>query len=359
MALDTIDGASTGAQDRALTTGAVASQPAVVTQVSKTSIAVGGTLTDAATLTGSAGTVTGTVDFQLCSGTTTGCPQGTGTTFQSAVPLVSGSATSAPFGSNLGPGNYCIGLVYHNDGNSFYSDTYSGSATGECFTVTRATPAITTSLSANPIPVDTSASDTATLTGASANAGGTVDYRYYGSLSGCQADATAFPVTAPTGGTDVGTVTVTSGSVPNSNAVTFHNAGTFYWAAFYSGDLNNAAAASGCSTELLVVNQATPSITTAQHLIPNDDATISGASSNAGGTITFKLFSPSDATCANTPAFTQTVNVSGNGTYKTTNTAFVASDVGTWRWQVIYSGDSNNVSTNSACGVENFSITNG
>ena len=29
----------------------------------------------------------------------------------------------------------CVGLTYHNDANSFYSDTYSGSATNECFTV--------------------------------------------------------------------------------------------------------------------------------------------------------------------------------------------------------------------------------
>ncbi|HEX9520169.1 MAG TPA: hypothetical protein VF940_28825 [Streptosporangiaceae bacterium] len=37
---------------------------------------------------------------------------------------------------------------------------------------------------------------------------------------------------------------------------------------------------------------------------------------------------------------------------------FVASDEGTWRWQVTYSGDANNVGTTSACGVENFTITN-
>jgi hypothetical protein len=56
---------------------------------------------------------------------------------------------------------------------------------------------------------------------------------------------------------------------------------------------------------------------------------------------------------------TQTVNVSGNGTYVTTNTTFIASDVGTWRWKVVYSGDANNESKTSACGVENFTITNG
>jgi hypothetical protein len=37
----------------------------------------------------------------------------------------------------------------------------------------------------------------------------------------------------------------------------------------------------------------------------------------------------------------------------------LANQVGTWRWQVVYSGDSNNNGTTSACGVENFTLTNG
>jgi hypothetical protein len=105
------------------------------------------------------------------------------------------------------------------------------------------------------------------------------------------------------------------------------------------------------------VTKKQPAMTTAPNLIPNDDATISGAF-NATGTITFDLFGPADATCGGTPAFTQTVNVNGNGTYSTTNTSFVASALGTWRWQVSYSGDANNSPTTSACGVERFTIAN-
>ncbi len=44
---------------------------------------------------------------------------------------------------------------------------------------------------------------------------------------------------------------------------------------------------------------------------------MSGATSTAGGTITFNLFSPSDATCTGLPALSQTVPVSGNGTCRT------------------------------------------
>ena len=103
---------------------------------------------------------------------------------------------------------------------------------------------------------------------------------------------------------------------------------------------------------------AKPGISTAQHLIPNDDATISGGASPTGS-VTFSLYSPADATCAGAAAFTQTVPVSGNGTYSTTNTTFVASTDGTWRWRVGYSGDTNNDPATSACGTERFTIVNG
>ena len=124
------------------------------------------------------------------------------------------------------------------------------------------------------------------------------------------------------------------------------------------GDANNTSATSVCTSEILVVNRNTPGGTTAQSLIPNDSATLSGATANAEGSITFKLFSPSDATCAGTPALEQAVNVSGNATYSTTNTTFVASAEGTWRWLVTYSGDGNNEGFTIACGIERFTIAN-
>jgi len=161
-----------------------------------------------------------------------------------------------------------------------------------------------------------------------------------------------------TGNRYAGTVTVTSGVVPDSNPITFIAAGDYYWQAVYSGDANNSGATSLCTSEHLVVVKKTTAMTTAQNLIPNDDANLSGATSAAGGTITFELFSPADADCSETPAYTQTVNVSGPDTYSTTNTTFIASTEGTWRWKVSYSGDANNEGSTSACGVEQFTIDN-
>ena len=208
-------------------------------------------------------------------------------------------------------------------------------------------PTISTLLSASSIEVGGTVHDSATLSGATADAGGTVTYTVY-TDSACSQNALG-----------AGTVTVTNGIVPDSDPITFDTAGDFYWQAVYSGDGNNNPATSDCTTEHLVVTKAHPAISTAQNLLPNDDATISGGFDTPGGSITFELFSPSDATCSGTPAYTQTVPVSGNGTYSTTNTTFLATDTGTWRWLVSYTGDSNNEGATSACGVENFTITNG
>ena len=104
-------------------------------------------------------------------------------------------------------------------------------------------------------------SDSATLAGVTATAGGTVDYRYYDSLSACQTATSAFPPAA--GGTLASTETVTGGVVPPSAAITFTVASTLYWAAFYTGDPNNLAATSDCATEALVVTPAATQVETA------------------------------------------------------------------------------------------------
>src|SRR5215469_13533188 len=232
---------------------------------------------------------------------------------------------------------------------------------------TKFTPKITTALTANPIPVDGSTTDTAMLAGASANAGGSVDYRFYASVAACQADASAFPGTAPSGGTDVGSVSVTNGSVPASASATFHNAGTFVWAAFYSGDANNNAAVSDCTTELLVVNKAAPAITTALTVNPipvdgstTDTAMLTGASANAGGSVDYRFYASVAACQADASAFPGTAPTGGTdvGSVSVTNGSVPASasatfhNAGTFVWAAFYSGDANNNAAVSDCTTE-------
>jgi hypothetical protein len=85
-----------------------------------------------------------------------------------------------------------------------------------------------------------------------------------------------------------------------------------------------------------------PSITTAPHPSEaavgrtlNDTATLRHGISPTG-TITFTLYKP-----GNTPAYTETVSVNGNGTYSTA-TGHVADGPGTWHWKAEYSGDDHN-----------------
>ena len=70
----------------------------------------------------------------------------------------------------------------------------------------------------------------------------------------------------------------------------------------------------------------------------SDSATLSGATSNAGGTIIFKAFGPNDANCSGNAAYTNTVNVNGN--YNSGN--FTPTEAGTYRWTTDYRGDDNN-----------------
>lgn len=320
-------------------TNHVHASPSIATTLSSTTINTGGSASDSAKLSNATFDAGGKVTYSVY--TDSACTQGQ----QSAgtVTVTSGVVPDSNAITFNTAGTYYWQAAYTGDA---HNDTATSACTSEILVV-KTNPSIATTLSTSvPIAIGASASDSATLSNTTSDASGTVVYSVYTDSACTQGKQSA------------GTVTVANGAVPDSNAVTFNSAGTYYWQAVYSGDAKNNGATSVCGTEVLTVNKNAPGINTAQTLLPNDSATISGATSNAGGTVTFSLFDPSAATCSGTPAYTETVNVSGNGSYSTSNTKFLASTVGTWRWLVVYSGDSNNQGTTSACGVENFTLTN-
>ena len=102
----------------------------------------------------------------------------------------------------------------------------------------------------------------------------------------------------------------------------------------------------------------TPNFVTSQSLTPNDEAFLG---QDATGTVTFELFPPSLPNCGGKPVFKQvvTVTTADNGVALTTNTTFIASTKGTWKWIVIYSGDTTHPASTAPCGFEKFTITNG
>jgi hypothetical protein len=313
--------------------------PNISTTLSASTVNIGDPVHDSATLTGATSGAGGTVTYTVYTDSTcTQSPRGAGT-----VTVTNGNVPDSNALTFDHAGTFYWQAVYSGDGDN---NGATSPCTSEQLVVNPNNPKISTTLSASTVNIGDPVHDSATLTGATANAGGTVTYTVYSDNTCTQSPRNA------------GTVTVTNGTVPDSGTLTFDHAGTFFWQAVYSGDADNTSATSPCTSEQLVVNPNNPSIVTAQHLIPNDDATISGTTQNAGGTITFNLYSPGNATCTGPADLTQTVPVSGSGTYSTTNTTFVASAEGTWRWQVIYSGDADNVGAASACGVERFTIAN-
>jgi hypothetical protein len=317
----------------------IKNSPTIATTLSATSpINIGTAVHDSATLTGATSNAGGTVTYTVYT--------------DSACTLNPQSAGTVNVTNGVVPDSNPI--TFNSAGTFFWQAVYSGDAnnngaTSVCTTeqlVVKTNPSIATTLSETPISIGTAVHDSATLSGATADASGTVTYAVY-TDNNCTAKLA-----------DAGTKTVTDGVVPDSDPITFNSAGTFFWQAVYSGDANNNGATSVCSSELLVVKPNQPGMGTAQNLLPNDSATLTGLTGNAGGTVTFSLFSPSDSMCSGMPALTQIVPVNGNGTYSTTNTTFFVTDVGEWRWVVAYSGDANNTGITLACGVENFTITN-
>jgi uncharacterized repeat protein (TIGR01451 family) len=139
-----IDTTSIGNQDRSLKASAVLVPPVIVTQVSpggsNPTVGSGQSVTDQVTVSGSAGTPSGTVAFFLCGplASATGCPTG-GTPAGSGISLNNaGQATSSAVntsGSPLAAGTYCFRVEYTAASNSQYTNGSGTNTTTECFTV--------------------------------------------------------------------------------------------------------------------------------------------------------------------------------------------------------------------------------
>lgn len=83
-------------------------------------------------------------------------------------------------------------------------------------------------------------------------------------------------------------------------------------------------------------------------------ATLSSGTSNAGGTLSFKLWS--DASCTTQFGATSTVSVAGANGVSYNSGSLVPMLAGTYRWTVEYSGDANNLSVVGGCGVTGSSV---
>jgi hypothetical protein len=110
------------------------------------------------------------------------------------------------------------------------------------------------------------------------------------------------------------------------------------------------------------VNRASSGIVTSQTITPQDSVTISAtAGGTPTGTVTFKLFGPGNATCdpqGASAVYTETVTLV-NGSGGTTNATFSvsAASASTYRWLVVYGGDTKHNGVTSSCGTEQFTLS--
>ena len=133
-----------------------------------------------------------------------------------------------------------LGTGTHNIGASYSGDSTHAASTATAFglTVTKSTPSLATVLSSTSVPLGSTVSDQAILTGGFPSTGvtGTVTY-------------TLFPNSLCTAGTGTVVSTVTVGAannVPSSASVSQAAAGSFSFSATYSGDGSNNGVTSAC-----------------------------------------------------------------------------------------------------------------
>ena len=242
-------------------------------------------------------------------------------------------------------GTYQWDATYSSDAND--NPACELGATAEQTVVSPASPAITTTPSATAVTLGSVApapfNDTAVLTAGFYPTGtitftltysGTVVYTDHVTVNGDNTYTTnqgdhAGGYALPTAGTVVG---------------------VYQWAATYSADANNTTAHDqGGTTEQVTVSPASPSIATTPSAASvtlgcstvtlKDTAVLSGGYYSAG-TITFTLVAPGGSTVD-----TETVPVSGNGSYSTTvgyTLPTTGTVTGTYQWDASYSGDANN-----------------
>src|SRR6266699_465994 len=314
--------------------------PSITTVVTPSTIVVGGSVSDQASLTGgfpSTG-VTGGVTYAFFSnGACTGTPISS-----SSVTISAGD--SVPASSSVTPpaaGSFAFNATYSGDSNN-----NRVSSLCEPLSVNKTTPSITTAINpSSTITVGSSVADQATVAGGFPPAGvtGSVVYAFF-SNGGCTGNPTSTSTVA------VGA----ANTVPASASVTPVSAGSFSLNATYAGDSNNNRVSSSC--EPLTVNKQTPTATTS--VSPSstitvgasvtDQASLTGGFPSTGvtGIVTYAFFN--NAACTGNPISSSTVTV-GAGNSVPASSSLTPPSAGSFAFNATYSGDTNNNRVSSLC----------
>jgi hypothetical protein len=224
--------------------------PNIVTHATGGSLP-GGSVSDSADLSGVTAGAGGSIVFELFGPSSSPNCDGEAI-FTSGEIAVDGPGTYGPVTTTVAnAGSYYWVASYSGDANNEDVAGECGDA-GETSVVTPASPAISTVAVAtdNTLP-GTSVKDTATVTGLSANATGTVTFAIYSNNSCTTLVTTLGPVA-------IGTVTGGTATAVSPVYTGITAAGDYFFIASYSGDANNKAVAGKCgdANESVHVNPA-------------------------------------------------------------------------------------------------------
>jgi hypothetical protein len=168
----------------------------------------------------------------------------------------------------------------------------------------------------------------------------------------------------------VTTAELTNSTVVSASFVT-QSVGVYEWTAEIivnsDGSIENGPTA--CSDEQVTVNKIATHITTTPSDADGgtvgssitDSATVTGGF-NPTGSVTFLLYGPGNAECADGDSGSPTVlgrwvaPLSADGTASVPTPGYATRATGTYNWVADYSGDSNNMPAHSACGTESVVI---
>jgi hypothetical protein len=260
---------------------------------------------------------------------------------------VDGNGSYSPAGFSPAAGLYRWTAEYAGDENNGPATLPCG-APNQTSTVSKALPSLI-GVATSAVVVGSPITDGVTLS-SGFEAGGQLLFRAYGPADATCATTPQYEATVPVDGNGL-----------YSPAGFSPAAGLYRWTVSYTGDANNEAASLPCGSEdqasAVGTITATLSASAANATVGNPVTAVASIRDGAipTGQITFKAFSPDDTNCSGAAAFSSTVDVSGDGSYR--SAAFVPSRVGTFRWTVSYSGDPNHAPVSAGCGDATTSVS--
>jgi len=313
--------------------------------VATSAVTVGSSITDVATLSGGF-EASGQIVFRAYGPGDASCSGAV--EYEATVPIDGDGPYSPPGFSPAAAGLYRWTAAYGGDANNEASATACG-ASEQSSAVAKAAPGLA-GVATSAVTVGSSITDVATLSGGF-EASGQIVFRAYGPGDASCSGAVEYEATVPVDGDGPYSP---SGFSPAA-------AGLYRWTAAYGGDANNEASATACGASeqssavgtIAVTLEAGATSGTVGSPVTATASIQEGAT--PGGQITFAAFPPGDASCSGAPAFSSTVDVAGNGSYR--SAAFVPTRVGAVRWAVGYSGDPNHAPATVGCGKATSTVS--